>query len=42
AIPKWLQRDKAAPLKGSVTNLPQKEDIDFSIQEQLIVELYSK
>ncbi len=42
AIPKWLQRDKQAPLKGSVTNLPQKEDIGFSIQEQLIVELYSK
>ncbi|UCD55178.1 MAG: 30S ribosomal protein S4 [Candidatus Omnitrophota bacterium] len=42
AIPKRLQRDKGTLLKGAVTNLPQKEDIDFSIQEQLIVELYSK
>jgi small subunit ribosomal protein S4 len=42
AIPKWLKHDKEAALKGAVTNLPQKEDIDFSIQEQLIVELYSK
>lgn len=41
AVPKWLQRDKDA-LKGNVKSLPKKEDLDFSIQEQLIVELYSK
>jgi len=40
-IPKWLEADKQA-LKGVVKNLPAKEDLDFSIQEQLIVELYSK
>ncbi|MCQ9206277.1 MAG: 30S ribosomal protein S4 [Omnitrophica bacterium] len=40
-VPKWLLPHKDA-LKGSVKSLPQKEDIDFSIQEQLIVELYSK
>jgi len=40
-IPKWLEPDKDA-LKGKVKNLPQREDLDFSIQEQLIVELYSK
>ncbi len=40
-VPKWLEGDKAA-LSGTVKRLPQKEDLDFSIQEQLIVELYSK
>jgi len=42
SVPKWLKIDRGAGLKGAVTNLPQKEDIGFSIQEQLIVELYSK
>jgi len=41
AVPKWLEADKEL-LKGTVKSLPSKEDIDFSIQEQLIVELYSK
>jgi len=41
AVPKWLEAHKDA-LKGTVKVLPQKEDIDLSIQEQLIVELYSK
>ena len=40
-IPTWLEVEKTA-LKGTVKRLPTKEDIDFSIQEQLIVELYSK
>ncbi|MFH1380724.1 MAG: 30S ribosomal protein S4 [Candidatus Omnitrophota bacterium] len=40
-IPKWLGVDKDAP-KAEVKALPKKEDLDFSIQEQLIVELYSK
>ena len=41
ALPKWLGSEKEA-LKGSVKRLPEKEDLDFSIQEQAIVELYSK
>ena len=41
AIPKWLEENKEG-LSGTVKSLPSKEDIDFSIQEQLIVELYSK
>ncbi|MBL7156866.1 MAG: 30S ribosomal protein S4 [Candidatus Omnitrophica bacterium] len=41
AVAKWLQEDKVA-IKGTVKALPKKEDLDFSIQEQLIVELYSK
>jgi small subunit ribosomal protein S4 len=40
-IPPWLQVDAAA-LRGQVTALPRKEDIAIPIQEQLIVELYSK
>lgn len=41
AAPKWLDRDKNA-LSGKVIALPAKEDIDFEIAENLIVELYSK
>lgn len=39
--PQWLDRDKNA-LKGTVTKLPVREDIDFPVEETLIVELYSK
>jgi len=40
-VPAWLEFDKQA-LKAKVTRLPEKEDIQQTIQEQLIVELYSK
>ena len=40
-VPAWLQVDPQ-PLKGVVVRLPQKEDMGLPIQEQLIVELYSK
>ena len=40
-IPQWLERDKNA-LKGTVVKMPAREDIDFPIEEHLIVELYSK
>ena len=39
--PGWVEPDKEL-LRGAVKNLPQREDLDFSIEEQLIVELYSK
>lgn len=39
--PSWIQVD-AAELKGVITRMPQKDDIGVPIQEQLIVELYSK
>ena len=39
--PQWLERDKNT-LKGKVTKLPVREDIDFPVDETLIVELYSK
>ena len=37
----WLEVDGKA-LKAKVTAMPTKEDVGFPIQEQLIVELYSK
>jgi small subunit ribosomal protein S4 len=40
-VPAWLQLD-AANLKGTVVSLPKREDIQMPIDEQLIVELYSK
>ena len=39
-VPQWLEREKNA-LKGTVTRLPVREDIDLPIEEHLIVELYS-
>lgn len=41
ATPKWLDRDTAA-LSAKVVALPVRDDIDFEVDEQLIVELYSK
>ncbi|MDD2752758.1 MAG: 30S ribosomal protein S4 [Candidatus Omnitrophica bacterium] len=40
-VPKWLEFN-ATELSGKVLRLPEKEDIPMTIQEQLIVELYSK
>jgi len=40
-VPQWLEREKNA-LKGTVTRLPAREDIDIPVEEHLIVELYSK
>ncbi|MBI5143819.1 MAG: 30S ribosomal protein S4 [Candidatus Omnitrophica bacterium] len=40
-VPKWIELD-AKNLKAKVAALPTKEDVGFPIQEQLIVELYSK
>ncbi len=41
AAPKWLDRDKNT-LTGKVIALPARDDIDFEIAENLIVELYSR
>lgn len=40
-IPRWLQVDHKK-LKGKVISLPEREDIDQRIREQIIVELYSR
>ncbi|MBQ9980597.1 MAG: 30S ribosomal protein S4 [Oscillospiraceae bacterium] len=39
--PKWLDYD-AANLTAKVVAVPERDDIDLPIEEQLIVELYSK
>ncbi len=40
-VPQWLDRDKNA-LRGTVTKMPAREDVDLPVEEHLIVELYSK
>jgi small subunit ribosomal protein S4 len=40
-IPEWLMFD-AGQLSGRVASLPTREQINLPVQEQLIVELYSK
>ncbi len=40
-VPQWIELDKKA-LKGVVKSSPVREDLTMPIQEQLIVELYSK
>jgi len=40
-LPKWLELD-AANLTGKVLTLPKREDIDLSLAEHLIIELYSR
>ena len=39
--PKWLDFDKSK-FEAKVMNTPERSDIDFPIEEHLIVELYSK
>ena len=39
--PQWLERVKNE-LKGTVTKMPERADVDFPVEEHLIVELYSK
>ena len=39
--PEWIEVDASA-FKGKVLNVPSREEIPVSVQEQLIVELYSK
>ena len=40
-VPRWLELDPAT-MSAKVLALPAREDVRFPIQEQLIVELYSK
>ena len=41
AVPDWLSRDEQT-LSGRVLSMPQRGDIDVAIDEQLIVEYYSR
>ena len=40
-MPKWLEFN-AEKLTGKINALPQRDDIDLTIREHLIIELYSK
>ena len=40
-IPKWLDLD-SANLTGRIAAMPQRDDIDLTIEEHLIVEYYSR
>ena len=40
-IPAWLELD-AANFSGKILEVPSREDIRYPIQEQLIIELYSR
>lgn len=40
-VPTWLELDKQV-FKGTIKNLPQRAELTMPINEQLIVELYSK
>ena len=40
-VPEWLSLDRNE-LKGTVTRMPERADVDFPVEEHLIVEYYSK
>lgn len=40
-VPKWLKKD-AENFNGTVEAMPARDDIDYDVQETLVVELYSK
>ncbi|MBM4135355.1 MAG: 30S ribosomal protein S4 [Nitrospira sp.] len=40
-IPPWIELD-SANMRGKVLHIPSREEIQLPIQEQLIIELYSK
>ena len=40
-MPRWLETDKER-FEGTVKAMPTREDVTLPIQEQLIVELYSR
>ena len=40
-VPKWLEMD-SENLNGKVVAMPQRDDIDLTIEEHLIVEFYSR
>lgn len=41
SIPEWLRRDVQS-LSGEMARIPERTDIDYSINEQLVVEYYSR
>lgn len=41
-LPAWITRERMDDLKATIARLPERADIDFPVEEHLIVELYSK
>jgi len=41
SVPPWLAVEREN-MKGRIVSIPKREDVNFPIQEQMIVELYSK
>lgn len=41
-LPAWIERPSNDELKVTVVRLPERSDIDFPVEEHLIVEFYSK
>lgn len=41
SVPPWLELHRET-LRGKVVSLPKREDVSFPLQEQMVVELYSK
>jgi len=41
SVPRWLTLEATA-LQGRVTSAPAREDIDTTVNEQLVVEFYSR
>ncbi len=41
-LPTWMERPNKDELKVVINRLPERADIDFPVEEHLIVELYSK
>ncbi|MDD5438928.1 MAG: 30S ribosomal protein S4 [Candidatus Omnitrophica bacterium] len=40
-VPKWIKRD-GEHFKGMILSLPERDDIEYTVDENMIVELYSK
>ena len=40
-IPLWLDMNKEA-MSAKVTRMPQRDELDYEIEEHLVIELYSK
>ena len=40
-VPRWLERDLKS-LAGKVLQPPERQDVDASLNEQLIIEYYSR
>ena len=41
AMPKWIEKN-ADSFEGKIVAMPERDDIDFEVAENLIVELYSR